>query len=214
MVEDERFKIFDENGTMTGTAMRSDVHRQGYWHETFHCWFISKEAGQAYIYLQMRSKHKKDFPNLLDITAAGHLLSNETVYDGVREVKEELGVDVSFDELVPVGTVRYSLIRKGFIDNEFAHVFLYEIEHDFDDYMLQKEEVSGMYRANFADFCQLIVADVENIVVQGFEVNEDGQNIYITKMINKDDFVPHDITYYNKIVEAMSHYIGEKGNHS
>ncbi len=29
------------------------------------------------------------------------VFSREAVYDGFREIKEEIGIDVSFDELVP-----------------------------------------------------------------------------------------------------------------
>jgi hypothetical protein len=62
-METEQLKIFDENRNPIGVASREDVHRLGYWHETFHCWFV-------------------------DITAAGHLMADESVEDGVREIKE------------------------------------------------------------------------------------------------------------------------------
>lgn len=96
----ERLKIFDEDRFQIGIATRDEVHRFGFWHETFHCWFVSEEAGTYYIYLQLRSATKKDYPNLLDITAAGHLLADETVQDGIREIKEEIGIDLTIEDLI------------------------------------------------------------------------------------------------------------------
>lgn len=118
MGEQEKLKIFDDNKNLLGLATRSDVHRIGYWHEAFHCWFISKEQGINYIYLQLRSKNKKDYPNLLDITAAGHLLADETVEDGVREIKEEIGIDVAFKELVKLGVIDYCVVQEGLLQKE------------------------------------------------------------------------------------------------
>ncbi|MFS0639258.1 NUDIX domain-containing protein, partial [Mesobacillus foraminis] len=143
-MENEQLKIFDEYRNQMGVATREEVHRLGYWHEAFHCWFISKEQGIDYIYLQLRSKNKKDYPNLLDITAAGHLLANETVQDGIREIKEEIGVDISFHELIPLGIIDYSVKRDDFIDKETANVFLYKSQKSFDDFTLQEEEVAGI----------------------------------------------------------------------
>jgi isopentenyldiphosphate isomerase len=68
-VENEKLKIFDEHRTQIGVATLEEVHRIGHWHEAFHCWLISKEGEIDYIYLQIRSDEKKDYPNLLDITA-------------------------------------------------------------------------------------------------------------------------------------------------
>jgi isopentenyldiphosphate isomerase len=105
-MESELIKRFDEHGNQAGVATREEIHKMGYWHETFHCWFIGREEGIDYIYFQIRSGTKKDYSNLLDITAAGHLLAHETIYDGIREVKEEIGIDVSFNELVPLGVIK------------------------------------------------------------------------------------------------------------
>ena len=148
----EMLKVFDVHQREIGVASRDEVHRLGYWHETFHCWIVS--PGAEYIYLQLRSKTKKDYPNLLDITAAGHLLADETVKDGVREIKEELGVDVSFEKLIPIGVIGYSMIQENLIDKEFANVFLYESALNWDDFVLQEEEVSGIVRVKFNDFCE------------------------------------------------------------
>ncbi|WP_453989811.1 NUDIX hydrolase [Bacillus nitroreducens] len=123
-METEQLRIFDENKNHIGIASREDVHRLGYWHEVFHCWFICEEEGTYKLYLQLRSKNKKDYPNLLDITAAGHLLANERVEDGIREIEEEIGIDLSFQDLIPLGVVDYTVIRENFIDKEIAHVFL------------------------------------------------------------------------------------------
>ncbi|MBB6453277.1 isopentenyldiphosphate isomerase [Salirhabdus euzebyi] len=84
-MDTERLKIFDDNRNELGVASREDVHKKGFWHETIQCWFISREQDADYIYFQIRSEKKKDYPGMYDITAAGHILANETVEDGVRE---------------------------------------------------------------------------------------------------------------------------------
>ncbi|WP_345893255.1 NUDIX hydrolase [Ferdinandcohnia quinoae] len=107
----EYFKIFDDDRNEIGVASRSDVHRLGHWHETFHCWFVTKDEGTDYLLLQLRSDTKQDYPNLFDITAAGHLLADETVQDGVREIKEEIGIDVSYTDLVSLGIIDYCALN-------------------------------------------------------------------------------------------------------
>src|SRR5690606_6282649 len=105
-----------------------------HWHEAFHCWFISREDSTDYIYLQFRSDEKKDYPNLLDITAAGHILAHETVLDGVREIKEEIGINVSPDELELLGVIDYCVERENFIDKEIANIYLYRYKQSFAEF--------------------------------------------------------------------------------
>lgn len=151
-MEKELIKIFDEQMNPLGVASREEVHRKGYWHETFHCWVISREGEKDYIHLQLRSKTKKDFPDLLDITAAGHILSHETMEDGIREVEEELGISVNFDELNPLGIIQTSITFGEFIDREHCHVFLLEKEGLMNSYKLQREEVGGVAKAELKQF--------------------------------------------------------------
>jgi isopentenyldiphosphate isomerase len=206
-MEQEILNVFNEEHQLIGTATRAEAHRKGLWHEAFHCWFVAKEDEVDYIYLQLRSPRKKDNPNLFDITAAGHLLASETVEDGVREVKEELGIDVSMTELVPLGVIQYSARKENFLDNEFANVFLYRGNFSFDDFSLQKEEVAGIVKTPFSHFYELWLGDQESVSAQGFKVREDGVKVPVKEQLKKDAFVAHPLSYYEKVLTYISNQL-------
>ncbi|WP_054949749.1 NUDIX hydrolase [Numidum massiliense] len=187
----EMLNIFDGDGKHLGVADREDVHRAGYWHETFHCWFVSLEADIAYIYLQIRSE-QKDYPNLLDITVAGHLQADETIADGVREIKEEVGLEVAFEQLVPLGVIKDCIACNEFVDRELTNVFLYENDQALDDCQLQQEEVAGILRTAFDDFYNLWYGGAQEIPAEGFMVNGSGKKVAIDKTVGRSDFVPHE----------------------
>jgi isopentenyldiphosphate isomerase len=207
MGEQEILKIFDDNRNQIGVASRSDVHKHGYWHEAFHCWFIRNEQGIDYIYLQLRSKNKKDYPSLLDITAAGHLLADETVKDGVREIKEEIGIELAFEDLVQLGVIDYCVMKENFIDKELANVYIYMSENIFDDFKLQVEEVSGMVRVKFTDFVQLWFGERDEIEISGFVINDDGKKHTIKENVNRDKFVPHQVSFYREVIQKIQEHI-------
>lgn len=208
-MENELIKVFDEHGNPLGTATRAEVHQMGYWHETFHCWITSMEDGVDYIHLQIRSEIKKDYPNLLDITAAGHILAHETIEDGIREVKEEIGIDVSMDKLISLGVIKYGAIKDDFIDKEIAHVFLYKNKQDITEYILQREEVSGIVKAKFDDFQDLWLGEKEEISVEGFEIDQAGNKVPIQMTVSRDQFVQHELSYYESIIKLISKKIGK-----
>ncbi|WP_326100386.1 NUDIX hydrolase [Paenibacillus pabuli] len=201
MMENEMLKIFDDNRNQIGIATREEVHRLGHWHEAFHCWFVSKED-KRYIYLQLRSSMKKDYPSLYDITAAGHLLAHETVLDGIREIKEEIGIDVSINDLISLGVIDYHVNKTGFIDKELANVYLYIVDNFINEVTPQKEEVSGIVRTEFESFCKLWLGELDYIRIEGIEVIDENK-ILIDKMIGKDHFVPHEISYYENIIKLI-----------
>ncbi|MGG7620430.1 NUDIX hydrolase [Bacillus coreaensis] len=201
-METELLRIFNEDHEPIGVATRAEIHEKGYWHETFHYWLMEKEQGMDYIFLQLRSPKKKDYPHLLDITAAGHLLANETVEDGIREVKEEIGLTVHMEELVSLGILKYSVKMKPLLDNELAYVFLHRSNVLFDSFVLQEEEVVGIYRMKFKDFSALWRDEIQHIPMQGFEV-EDGEKYFYEKSVGKQQFVPHDQSFYQAIINKI-----------
>lgn len=206
-MENEYIKIFDDKRNVIGVASRSDVHRLGYWHETFHCWFVTNINGKEYIYLQLRSDAKKDYPGLLDITVGGHLLADETVQDGIREIKEEVGIDVDFHDLQKLGILEYCVINENLIDKELAHTFLYKCEHQLTDFIVQIDEVAGIVLVELKDFSELWLGERETIQVSGFKIGKEGNKHMFAETVGKDKFVPHDTLFYQEVVLKIQRHL-------
>jgi isopentenyldiphosphate isomerase len=176
-VDSEQLAILDEQMVYIGVRTREEVHTQGFWHETFHCWFLKEEEGKKYLLFQLRSAQKKEYPSLLDVTAAGHLLAGETPIDGLREVEEELGITLSFEHLVKVGVLKEAQMENGLIDREMCHVYLYRCNLDLDDFVLQEEEVSGLVLVELEQFECFVRGECEMVKGYGYKVNENGERI-------------------------------------
>lgn len=206
----EYFDIYDENMKHIGTEPRSQVHKKGYWHKSFQCWFIFKENGKDYILFQRRHAEKDTYPNLLDISSAGHLSAGESLEDGVREIYEELGVKVKFEELIPLGVIVEQKEENYFIDREFANVFLYNSSIPMDKFKLQQEEVTGIFKLELEKVVQLFEGKISNIKAEGYELKSSGEYCAVSLSAAIEDFVPHDSGYYNKIFSSAKKYLHTK----
>lgn len=204
---DEWLKIVDENRNEIGIALRNDVHRFGYWHETFHCWFIRKLEDTVYLYLQLRSPNKRDYPNLLDITVAGHLTADEEIHDGVREIEEEIGIHVSYEDLEKLTTIKYSIEKGDLIDREFAHVYLYYNPYPLEKFTVQPEEVSGIVMVRFEEFIDLWLGNRNSVEIRGFQMNEMGERETLEAKVGKEKFVPHPPSFYEQVIKNITQKI-------
>ena len=102
---DELVDILDESGNRTGNSiMKSEAHRKGLFHPTVHVWFYTADGK---ILLQQRGRAKKSFPLLWDVSVAGHVGAGEDIEtSALREIKEEIGLDVSKGDLEKIGIFR------------------------------------------------------------------------------------------------------------
>jgi isopentenyldiphosphate isomerase len=202
----ENIDIYDDNMKSIGFAERSDVHKYGYWHETFHCWVVQEDNLGQYILFQKRNENKQTFPNKFDITAAGHLMHGEGIPDGIRELEEEIGMNTSFEELIPVGTYKQVLKGDNFIDSEISNIFLYECNNPIDTFKLQRSELSGIVRINIEDAIKLFSNEIDAIYVSDFVIYDD-LKIVDTLILGREDFVPHSEEYYSYVLNFAQKYL-------
>lgn len=189
----EPIDILDANGTYLGQSDRSIAHREGLWHRTFHCWVVGRRHGTGFVVLQWRSSSALGHPNMLDITAAGHLRAGEQPEDGVRELEEELGIKVSADKLVALG-IRYDVGDgpDGFRSREFAHVFLLRDDRDLTAYEPRDRDVAGFVEMTIPDGLALFSGSVESVDCRALRLDQGP----MTRRVVVGDLVPRVDSYY------------------
>ena len=137
----------DCKGLKTGEVIaRDEAHRTGAWHGAFHCLIIGQRQGRGYALFQKRSTTKKIAPGKFDVSVGGHYASGEDAgVAGPREIKEELGLEVSFSDLVPLGRRVFVYgFTPGVREYEFQDMFLLPRTISARDLTLQREELDGV----------------------------------------------------------------------
>lgn len=153
----EYFDILDENGNKTGkTKLRSEVHREGDWHKAVHIWILNNNGD---VLLQRRCATKDSNPNMLDISSAGHLSAGDESLDGaIRELKEELNLDVKPEELKFIKTIkRSSKYTSTFINNEFDDLYILITDKTISDMKYQEDEISEIFFVPYKKFKQMVI---------------------------------------------------------
>lgn len=154
----ELFDILNEDGTKTGIVRERGVaHRDGSLHGTVHMWFIRPNEKSGFdLLLQKRSSTKDSNPGCYDISSAGHMeAGSEPLPSALREIREELGLSLSEEDLEYVGLhpAGFSAVFYGkpFRDRELSHVYICRKEIREEDLHLQKEEVEAVRWMDFAE---------------------------------------------------------------
>lgn len=168
----EYFDVLDENGNKTGkTKLRSEVHRDGDWHRSVHIWVLNNNGD---VLLQRRCATKDSHPNMLDISSAGHLTAGDDSLQGaIREIKEELNLDVEARDLMFIKTLKkHSKYTSTFINNEFADVYVLMTDKTINDMKYQKEEISEIIFVPYKKFKQMVINKQEDLLMhtEEFEI--------------------------------------------
>lgn len=193
----EFIDVFDANLNYLGKEERRKAHLEGRWHKTFHCWIVSEENG-GQILFQSRSPQMVNFPNCLDVSAAGHIISGEDIKDGVREVKEELGIDFNYNNMHFLGyRVEVADQDNGQKNREYQSVHI--LKHDISllEYSPQIEEVDGLLWLNINDGINMFSNNLDTAIMEGIIYDNKTKSwVPIKRNIKYQDFLPRIQNYY------------------
>ncbi|MCB9809515.1 NUDIX domain-containing protein [Candidatus Peribacteria bacterium] len=134
---DELLDVVDEQGTVIGTAMKSECHRNpALIHPVVHCW-VFNSAGQ--VLLQQCSLQKQLAPGMWDVSGGGHVGSGEHPDDAIlRELEEELGVTGVRPIWVTKQLFRYPT------QTELTYVYFLLLDRPAESFSLEEDEVSAV----------------------------------------------------------------------
>ena len=93
------------------------------------------------------------WPGRWDISAAGHIRPGE---DGLREIKEELGADVTPEELIDVGVLTVDQRCDGTINRERPRVYLWDSGRHLESFTFEDGEVTALTSLSLAQVQELL----------------------------------------------------------
>jgi isopentenyl-diphosphate delta-isomerase type 1 len=160
-MEHEMIDYLDEKtGKVIGVIDKSIAHRDGLWHRTVHVWIVNDNNQ---ILLQQRCAKKKFYPNIWDVSFAGHIGAGESsMTTAIREGEEELGIQVDVKKLKYLFTNKEELSYDKIRSNEFVDIYLLQQNIDIKHIVLQKEEVSGIKYVSINEFYKMAYSkDIE-----------------------------------------------------
>ena len=147
----ELIEIVDENGNFTGQVMdKEEAHDKNLLHNEVGIFIINDKKE---ILLQKRSANKRFNPNKWGL-CAGHVDAYETLEEAaLREIKEEVGLDVSIEELIPYGEKEVTIKDSN---SHITYFYYVKCNKKEDEFIIQEEELSKVKWFNIDEIIMMI----------------------------------------------------------
>ena len=161
----EYIDVISPDGNLTGVSKpRSEIHQEGVWHRSVHIWVLTDKKE---LLIQQRSLEKESHPGLWDASCAGHIPSGDSsLQTAVRELKEELGLNVRPEELERIFTIESSFVLNNgtYKENELVDVYLLRKNINVQTLQLQPEEVEAVKMISVDTFKKSVLSNDSSFV--------------------------------------------------
>lgn len=173
----EYIDIYDKDENLLGYCEKDKAHELGYWHRVFGCMIYNNKKNKIFFQLKNPNHNKVNNKPLLEITAGGHLISGETLKQGIREIKEETGFDVDYRNLKFLEKrICNKKLKKNHIIREFQYYYSIDLNIDVSEFKnYDKEEVLSFVELDIHDTLKLLNKKVKSIKGK----DDSGKNIKI-----------------------------------
>lgn len=203
---DEPIEVYTPDGIPTGRSKpRGQIHRAGDWHLAFYCWIVRAGPSGPELVLQRRSALKDTWANRFDASAAGHVRFGETRAEMVREVVEELGLEVAETELIRLAGHRQEHTHpNGLVDREHHELNLYRCDLPLERYRPSPVEVSGLAAVPAAALADLAEGRRGGLETELVEFPPNGAPRRSAYRLSRDDLVPYDGGYHRRLAACAA----------
>ena len=155
----ELVEIVDSNGNFTGEIVDKDIaHDKNLLHNEI-CCFILNDNKQ--ILLQKRASTKRMHPNKWGL-CAGHVVAHESLIDAaLREIKEEVGLDITVNELHPFAE---RFVNLDTYDSQVTYFYYIKTNLKASEFKIQIEELSEVKWFSMDEVIEMIENNDESVV--------------------------------------------------
>lgn len=152
-----KIDVFTDNYELIGTEEKEVAHARGLWHRTFSALAVNPETERILLQKKAPGRYRFSRPDYADFSVGGHYHAGETVSDGVREVREELGLIITYGDLHPIGIRQAAVtLASDYIEREFQHWHLLPLATPLEGIPLADAEVSGLVELAVDDAIALV----------------------------------------------------------
>ncbi len=203
----EFIDIYDKNEKFLGFSEKQKAHQNGYWHKTVSAVIYNKKSKKVYFQLKNPKHNNVHKEELLELTASGHLTAGETLKDVVREVKEETGLEVDYEDM---NFIYKNICDKteDYVIREFQYYYSLNMSINLKDFKnYDKSEVNGFVEVNINDVIKLlenkykmikgkIIRDNNikriNLNIDNFDPDFVKNKLFITLMLKVKNLIKND----------------------